>query len=52
MSDKKQTAFRLTEGLLKRLSKESEKQDRSMNKIVERMLDKHLPKLETSLKDK
>ena len=44
MSDKKQTAFRLSEGLIKRLLKESEKQDRSMNKIVQRLLDKHLPK--------
>lgn len=45
MSDKKQTAFRLSEGLLKRLKAEAKKQDRSMNKIVEMLLNKHLPKL-------
>ena len=42
---KTQTAFRLTEEILLRLAKEAENQDRSMNKIVERLLDKHLPKL-------
>ncbi len=44
MSDKKQTAFRLSEGLIKRAKAEAKKQDRSLNKIVERLLDKHLPK--------
>lgn len=42
---KKQTAFRLSEAVLERLEKEAEKQDRSMNKIVERLLNKYLTQL-------
>ena len=40
MSDKKQTAFRISEGLLKRLKAEAKRQDRSMNYIVEQLLKK------------
>ena len=45
MSEKKQIPLRIKEGVKNRLLKEAEKQDLSMNKIVERLLDKHLPKL-------
>ena len=44
MTDKKQTAFRISEGLLQRLAKEAKKQDRSMNNLIERILNKSLPK--------
>ena len=44
MSDKKQTAFRISEGILNRLKKEAEKQNRSLNNLVETLLNKHLPK--------
>ena len=42
---KTQTGFRLSDDHRKRLDKESKKQDRSINKIVERLIEKHLPKL-------
>lgn len=45
MSDKKQTAFRISEGLLKRLKAEAKKQKRSVNNLVEVLIDKHVPKL-------
>jgi len=45
MSDKKQTAFRISEGLLLRLKAEAKKQDVSMSHIVKTLLTKHLPKL-------
>jgi predicted HicB family RNase H-like nuclease len=45
MSDKKQTAFRISEGLLKRLKAEAKKQNRSVNNLVEVLIDKHVPKL-------
>ena len=45
MSDKKQTAFRISEGLLKRLKAEAKKQNRSLNNLVEVLIDKHTPKL-------
>lgn len=45
MSDKKQTAFRISEGLLKRLKAEAKKQHRSLNNLVEVLIDKHVPKL-------
>ena len=35
MSDKKQTAFRISESLLKRLKAEAKKQNRSLNNLVE-----------------
>ena len=40
MSDKKQTAFRISEGLLIRLKAEAEKQNRSLNNYVEFVLSK------------
>jgi len=43
---KRQTAFRLSESILSRLEQESESQDRSMNKLVERILDEKLPSLD------
>ena len=45
MSDKKQTAFRISEGLLKRLKAEAKKQNRSLNNLVEVLIDNHVPKL-------
>lgn len=45
MSDKKQTAFRISEGLLKRLKAEAKKQNRSVNNLVEVLIEKHVPKL-------
>ena len=45
MSDKKQTAFRISEGLLKRLKAEAKKQNRGVNNLVEVLIDKHVPKL-------
>ncbi len=45
MSDKKQTAFRISEGLLKRLKEEANKQNRSLSNLVEVLIDKHVPKL-------
>lgn len=40
---KKQTAFRLSEELIERLKKEAEKQNRSVNNLVETVLDKQIP---------
>tara|TARA_R110000744_G_scaffold266531_1_gene380545 strand:- start:467 stop:604 length:138 start_codon:yes stop_codon:yes gene_type:complete len=45
MTEKKQTAFRLSEGLLLRLKAEAEKKNRSVNNLVETILNKILPKL-------
>ena len=45
MSDKKQTAFRISEGLIQRLKVEAKKQKRSVNNLVEVLIDKHVPKL-------
>ena len=45
MSDKKQTAFRISEGLLKRLKAEAKNQKRSLNNLLEVLIDKHVPKL-------
>ena len=42
MSDKKQTAFRLSEGLINNLKQEAKKQNRSLNNLVETILIKHL----------
>jgi len=44
MSDKKQTAFRLSEGLLLRLKAEAKKQNRSVTNLVETILNKRIPK--------
>lgn len=44
MTTKKQTAFRISEGLINRLKAESKKQNRSLNNLLEVLLDKHLPK--------
>lgn len=41
---KKQTAFRLSNEILSRLSKEAKKQNRSMANLVETLLDKYLPR--------
>ena len=53
MSDKKQTAFRISEGLLIRLKAEAKKQNRSLNNLIEVLIDKHTPKLQimTELND-
>ena len=45
MSNKTQTSFRLSDDHRSRLKKEAKKQDRSINKIVERLIEKYLPKL-------
>jgi len=45
MSNKKQTAFQISEVLLKRLKAEAKKQNRSVNNMVEVLIDKHVPKL-------
>ena len=45
MSDKKKTAFRISEGLLLRLKAEAKKQNRSLNNLVEVLIDNHVPKL-------
>ena len=45
MTTKKQTAFRISEGLLKRLRAEAKKQNRSLNNLIEVLIDKHVPKL-------
>ena len=45
MSDKKQTGFRISGGLLKRLKAEAKKQKRSVNNLVEVLIDKHVPKI-------
>ena len=45
MSDKKQTAFRLSDNLLQRLKAEAKKQNRSLNNLIEVLIDKHVPKL-------
>lgn len=45
MSNKKQTAFRISGGLIERLKAEAKKQNRSLNNLVETLLDKHIPKL-------
>ena len=45
MSDKKQTAFRISEGLLLRLKAEAKKQNRSVNNLVAVLIDNHVPKL-------
>ena len=42
---KKQTAFRLSYDLLQRLKAEAKKQNRSLNNLVEVLIDKHTPKL-------
>jgi len=44
MTTKKQTAFRISEGLLLRLKTEAKKQNRSVNNLIEVLIDKHLPK--------
>jgi len=44
MSDKKQTAFRLSDDLIKRLKAEAKKQNRSLNNLIEVLIDKHTPK--------
>ena len=49
MSDKKQTAFRISEGLLKRLKVEAKKQNRSINNLVEVLIDKHVPSVAGSI---
>ena len=41
---KKQTAFRLSDDLIKRLKKEAKKQSRSVNNLVALILDKKIPK--------
>jgi hypothetical protein len=38
MSNKKQTAFRLSEGLLNNLKQEAKNQNRSLNNLVETIL--------------
>ena len=45
MSDKKQTAFRISEGLIKRLKAAATKDNRSMNNYLEILIDKHTPKI-------
>ena len=45
MPNKKQTSFRISEGLLKRLKAEAKKQNRSLNNLVEVLIDMHVPKL-------
>ena len=45
MTDKKQTGFRISEDLKKRLIAEAKKHDRSMNYMLSIILDKHLPEL-------
>ena len=42
---KKQTAFRLSDDLLQRLKAEAKKQNRSLNNLIEVLIDKHTPKL-------
>lgn len=41
---KKQTAFRLSESLIDRMRTEAKRQTRSMNNLLEVLLDKYLPK--------
>ena len=50
MSDKKQTAFRISEVLLKRLKAEAKKQNRSINNLVDVLIDKHVPKLQITFR--
>lgn len=45
MSELKQTPLRIPKELHDRLAKESKKKDESMNKVVKKLLEKHLPKL-------
>ena len=45
MNKKKQTAFRLSDNLLQRLKAEAKKQNRSLNNLIEVLIDKHVPNL-------
>jgi predicted HicB family RNase H-like nuclease len=45
MTTKKQTAFRISEGLLIRLKAEAKKQNRSLNNLVEVLIDKNVPQV-------